>query len=390
MPASQDYERLVRVGPGTPMGNLLRRYWHPVGCSNLVTSKPRRIKLLGEELVLYRGESGKPALMELRCAHRNVALDYGRVEGDSIRCPYHGWLYDETGACVAQPCEAEPKIVPGMHLKGYRTEEVSGLIFAYVGPDPAPVLPLYDVLLMTEGEKQIRVSKTETNWVQGAENILDTSHFAWLHGYTFPFFSAKRLDAQFVTQDYGLEIHMAPEGSAAAEVVPYVFPYTNRFALPAAPGAPMMQCMVFRVPSDDTSHENYFVAFHPSATPLAEPPPPVGVRIESKTGEYKPMAADWWGIDLGDQDRMAIEQQGTITDRTKEHLARSDVGIVRMRRMLEDGMAAVEAGRDPLGVIRDPAKQFVEFNLQITNISQEEGNDTDYNVGLFKEELSTV
>ena len=97
----------ARVGPGTPMGDLLRRYWHPVGCSEYITNKPQRLKVLGEELVLYRGVSGEPVLMQLRCAHRSLALDYGRVEGDSLRCPYHGWLYDKSGRCVAQPAEPE-------------------------------------------------------------------------------------------------------------------------------------------------------------------------------------------------------------------------------------------------------------------------------------------
>src|SRR3974390_470445 len=139
----EENERLIKVGPGTPMGNLLRRYWHPVGCSALVTAKPQRVKVLGEELVLYRGASGKPVLMELRCAHRNVALDYGRVEGDSIRCPYHGWLYDRAGHCIAQPAEPEGSgYREKIRLAAYPTQEVSGLVFAYMGPKPAPVLPL--------------------------------------------------------------------------------------------------------------------------------------------------------------------------------------------------------------------------------------------------------
>ena len=100
MLTAEENELLTRIGPGTPMGEVLRRYWHPVGCSEWVTKKPQRIKVLGEELVLYRGESGRTALMQLRCAHRSVALDYRRVEGDCIRCPYHGWLYDATGQCL--------------------------------------------------------------------------------------------------------------------------------------------------------------------------------------------------------------------------------------------------------------------------------------------------
>ena len=119
------------------MGALLRRYWHPVGCSEFVTSKPQRVKVLGEELVLYRGASGTPALMQLRCAHRSLALDYGRVEGDSIRCAYHGWLYDQTGQCLAQPAEPEgSSFKEKIRLKSYQVQEVSGLVFGYMGPEP--------------------------------------------------------------------------------------------------------------------------------------------------------------------------------------------------------------------------------------------------------------
>ena len=97
MLSEEQNELLTRVGPGTSMGELLRHYWFPVGCYEWLTAKPQHLKLLGEELGLYRGADGKPGLMELRCAHRGVALDYGRVEGECLRCPYHGWFYDRSG-----------------------------------------------------------------------------------------------------------------------------------------------------------------------------------------------------------------------------------------------------------------------------------------------------
>src|ERR671933_1321470 len=145
MLSKEENERLTRVGPGTPMGELLRRYWWPVGCSDALAAKPQRVKLLGEELVLYRGADGTPALMELRCAHRGVALDYGRVEGECIRCPYHGWLYDPSGRCVEQPAEpAESTFKDRIRLRGYQAQEYGGLVFGYLGPAPAPLLPKYE------------------------------------------------------------------------------------------------------------------------------------------------------------------------------------------------------------------------------------------------------
>ncbi|HLI21683.1 MAG TPA: Rieske 2Fe-2S domain-containing protein, partial [Stellaceae bacterium] len=124
----EEHEMLTRVGAGTPLGEVLRRYWQPVGLSEQVTSKPQRMKTLGEELLLYRGASGKVVVTQLRCAHRSLALDYGRVEGDCIRCPYHGWLYDAQGQCLEQPAEPEGSgFKDKVRIKAYPTQEISGL-----------------------------------------------------------------------------------------------------------------------------------------------------------------------------------------------------------------------------------------------------------------------
>ena len=129
MLSREENELFTKVGPGTPMGELLRRYWHPVGCTATVTKKPQRVKVLGEELVLYRGETGKPVLMQLRCAHRSLALDYGRVEGDCLRCPYHGWLYDASGQCLEQPAEPEGSgFKDKIKLVAYPVQEFSGIV----------------------------------------------------------------------------------------------------------------------------------------------------------------------------------------------------------------------------------------------------------------------
>lgn len=364
MLTQEENERLTQVGPGTPMGNLLRRYWYPVGCSDLVTSKPQRVKILGEELVLYRGASG-PVLMQLRCAHRNVALDYGRVEGDAIRCPYHGWLYNKDGACIAQPAEPEADCYKAeFGLTSYPTEEACGMVFAYMGPQPVPVLPLYDVLRMRGGVTTIRAEKIQTNWLQATENILDVAHFSWLHGFTFPFFGAKRLDYQFERADYGIDMMLGVAGAPLNSVSPFVFPTINRFSLPAHPDSPPMQVIQYRVPCDDVSHLAFLVGFNVTKEQANGGHVISAVSLESKVGDYRPLEGDWWGIELGDQDRMAAEQQGTLTDRRHEHLVASDVGIVRMRRMFREAIDSVEAGEDPIGVVRDPAKREIDFQLR--------------------------
>lgn len=371
-------ERLTRVGPDTPMGNLLRRYWFPIACSALVTSKPQRVKLLGEELVLYRAESGKAVLMQLRCAHRRVALDHGRVEGDSIRCPYHGWLYGSDGQCLAQPTE-KTDTSGAIRIAAYKTEEISGLIFAYIGPDPAPLLPLYD-LLLAEGEKMVLGQQWDTNWFQSIENILDVAHFSWLHGYTFPRFAGKKPGHQFVKAEYGIDIEVSL-GEGAPDVTPYAFPAINRFTLPPAkPGGPLSDVLLFRTPSDDTSHKMYFLMCRPSETPDGNKYVH-GIEQHPKFGEYTELPNDWWGIDVNDQDRMVAEQAGVFVDRTKEHLVGTDAGIVQMRRLMRESMEIVEKGGDPIGIIRDPAKQKVHFRLHMGVSKDDRTADTDYTLG---------
>ena len=366
MLSQEENELLVRIGPGTPMGEVLRRYWHPVGVSQEVASKPQRLKILGEELVLYRGASGAPVLMQLRCAHRSLALDYGRVEGDALRCPYHGWLYDRAGQCLEQPAEPEGSAFKDkVRLKSYRVQEFSGLVFGYLGPDPAPFLPLYDVLRMEDGVKGIQIRNVNANWLNHVENIVDISHLAWLHGYAYPSYGAKKVTYHWERQDYGVDNVMAIEGKnddSDTHVSCYGFPTVNRFNVsPVKPGGAQVRTVLYRVPVDDSSTLLYFVRFYPSDKKSFS----VSRRMDPP-GQYQRLESDWWGIDVADQDRMAIEQQGVIADRANEHLGVSDGGIILMRKMMRDSLTAIAESKDPLCVIRDPAKQKVDFNQKAT------------------------
>jgi 5,5'-dehydrodivanillate O-demethylase oxygenase subunit len=366
---------LTRIGPGTPMGEMLRRYWHPVACSAQVTGKPLATKILGEELVVYRGASGSPVLMERRCAHRRLALDYGRVEGDSLRCPYHGWLYDRTGQCLAQPAEPEGSgFKEKVRLKSYAVQEFGGLVFGYLGPEPAPLLPLYDVLRMEDGTKGVQIRNINANWLNHVENIVDISHLAWLHGHSFPAYGAKKVTYRWDRQEYGLDNVMLVDGVRDEEthISCYAFPLVNRFNVPpVTPGGEQVRSLLYRVPVDDESTLLYFVRFTPGERRAL----PVNLRVD-KLGVYKQLDSDWWGIDNSDQDRMAIEQQGVVADRANEHLGASDGGIILMRRMLRESLAAIAAGKDPLCIIRDPAKQKVDFRQRslLMDERQAEGN----------------
>src|SRR5512132_1414485 len=170
-PQPTSMRELTEVGAGTPMGELLRRYWHPVGLAGDATEIPRAMRVLGEELVLFRDRQGRPGLVYARCAHRGTTLYYGRVEERGIRCCYHGWLYDVEGRCLEQPCEpAESTFKDRVFQPGYPCREYAGLVFAYMGPpERMPRLPQYD--LVEEGDGAITADGT--SYGLGGGEILD-------------------------------------------------------------------------------------------------------------------------------------------------------------------------------------------------------------------------
>jgi 5,5'-dehydrodivanillate O-demethylase len=365
MLSSEENALFTQVGPSTKMGEVLRRYWHPVGVSESLTSNPQRIRLLGEDLVLYRTTTGA-ALMELRCAHRRVALDFGRVEGDCIRCPYHGWLYDSNGQCLEQPAEPEgSSFKEKVRQKAYLVEEAGGLIFAYLGPAPAPLLPLYDTLLFEDGVKIVQLDTIEANWFQLVENIPDLAHLPWLHAGSFHVVTGRKITYNWEPTDYGFDNVMHIDGVDDIHRSCYSFPYTNRFTVrPEKPGGPPQHSLMFRVPTDDVTTAIFLVRTYPSAERE--------FRVKHKgsiRGIYQPDVTAWWGISPNDQDRMAVEQQDFICDRPSEHLAASDAGILKMRGMMRNALAAVAAGEDPPYLIRDPAKQALEYRAADTSLS---------------------
>jgi len=185
MLTQEENELLCHVGPGTPGGEYLRRYWQPVGLSTEVTpgSKPLQVRVLGEDLVLFRDNDGRPGLIELHCSHRLALLAYGRVEDGGLRCPFHGWLYDVNGHCLDQPAEPdESNMKYVVRHPAYPCQELGGLIFAYMGPsEKQPLLPNYDVLAREDGSRQAGYIRLASSYLQHAEGALDTVHFSYLH-----------------------------------------------------------------------------------------------------------------------------------------------------------------------------------------------------------------
>jgi len=177
-------EQLLHVGPGTPGGEYLRRYWWPIGLSKDVQpgGQPQPVRVMGEDLVLFRDDECRPGLLGVHCPHRLVSLAYGRAEDGGLRCPMHGWLYDVNGRCLEQPAEPEATFKDRIRQTAYPCQELGGLIFTYMGPqEKMPLLPHYEALVRTDGTRQATWYPIGGNYVQHVEGALDTVHGAYLH-----------------------------------------------------------------------------------------------------------------------------------------------------------------------------------------------------------------
>src|SRR5437763_937019 len=164
MLTQEEHERLGQVGPGTPMGDLLRRYWHPIAAAADLDADPvRPVRLLGETLILYRDAAGTIGLVAERCAHRGISLAYGIPQENGLRCAYHGWTYNAQGQVVDMPFE--PACLP-LKITAYPVEALGGVVWAYMGPQPAPLLPRWDVLVREDFNKEIRICELPCNWLQ--------------------------------------------------------------------------------------------------------------------------------------------------------------------------------------------------------------------------------
>jgi 5,5'-dehydrodivanillate O-demethylase len=376
MLSKKENETLARVGPGTPAGELLRRYWHPIAvAAELDGRPPRRVRILGEDLALYQGDGGYGLIAE-RCAHRGASLAYGRVEGDNIRCPYHGWMYARDGKCVEQPAEpGNSTYKDRVRQTAYPVQKVAGLLFAYMGPTPAPLLPAYDVLVRRDGERRIVVlPELDCNWLQPMENSVDPTHTHYLHGAGKgkPVHGERQAEIkkyEFEVFDYGImKKRLAANGDGELAVVnqhPLVFPNMLRQRHGRE------HYLQYRVPVDDTHtlfFEIYFLESKDRAAIDQPEDPPVTYAAAAKTpdGVYK-MEKVWM------QDYMAWETAGPIYERSREHLATADRGILLYRKMLRAEIDKVRRGKDPMGVMRDAAKNRLIAFHTITDSKREVG-----------------
>jgi nitrite reductase/ring-hydroxylating ferredoxin subunit len=362
---------LTQIGPGTPCGEFMRRYWQPVLASQNVTTRPQEIRILGEDLIVFRDRKGRPGLLYPRCMHRGTSLFYGKVEEEGIRCCYHGWLFDVQGHCLDQPCEPQG----GLHRDlarqpWYPVQERYGLVWAYMGP-PAkrPLLPRWDVLDdLQPGEVYIANDRswgttrdgsmpiTPYSWLHMNDNIMDPFHVQVLHT-TFsivqfvPSFAVMpKVEFEYIDNGVIYKAYRKlDDGREVDRVSTYLLP--NIMCVPNTQHEHGRgNSLAFVVPVDDSHCRIIGVRRTPDPENAYPPFLTNGKKWSEMTIEERQDFPNDFEAQAG---------QGPISLHSEEHLATSDKGIAMQRRMLTQQINLVAQGGDPLGTIFDEAKARV-------------------------------
>ena len=376
---------LTEVGPGTPMGELLRRYWLPVGLSADASNLPKAVRVLGQDLILFRDRQGRPGLVYTRCAHRGSSLLYGRIDEAGIRCCYHGWAFDVEGRCTDQPCEPQNGLRRDrIRQPWYPVQERYGLVFAYLGPpEKKPLLPSYPCLdTLGQGEKiytddhnigsgRYTPEPVPFNWLQHWENIQDPGHFMWLHYFhsgaqfgsrygemdTLDFQPWERMDQiTFRTTPRGVlseRVQTLPDGRTLRNITETVLPAVRGVSNPFGKPGPI-DTLGFMLPVDDT-HFRIFTVLRGQNDEFFQ-------RIGQMRGNAaSKLAADPAHFRRFPGDWEAQGSQGPITLHSEEHLATSDKGIVMLRRQLKQQLDALALGQDPINLAFEPGQEAVDL-----------------------------
>ena len=371
-PAPTYMKELAEVGPGTPMGELLRRYWHPIGMKADANETPRKIRVLGEDLILFRDKTGRPGLLYPHCAHRGTSLYYGKVEDAGIRCCYHGWLFDVQGHCLEQPCEpGGGKRADKARQPWYPVQELYGLLWAYMGPpDKKPTLPRYECLdVLDEGEFLEADDSSiggggpqiiPCNWLQHYENLVDPFHVVILHatfsGTQFVPQMAVMPDVSWETQPQSvrtISLRKLPDGKTLRRISEAGIPTLRVIPSPKLGRFGRVESLGWVLPIDDRSFRIYVVGRVREKGELSR----MRTRMNGKLWEEMTEAEH----QQYPNDVEAMVSQGVIAKHSEERLVSSDRGIAMLRRLLRDQLKAVEEGRDPAGVSFDPDAAPVQF-----------------------------
>ena len=369
---------LVHVGPRTPTGEWFRWYWLVVGTVQELRDIPVGVKVLGEELVLFRDLTGRIGLLGLHCPHRGSSLEYGDIEARGIRCPYHGWLFDTAGRCLEQPAEPkERQFHKKVNHLGYPVRELGGLIFAYLGPDQddPPPLPKYSPLIESSGQRHVEAIRYyDYNWLNFVENAVDPVHFTVLHrgdpsdgtwrSWFFDINDIPAFDA--VERDYGVtavsrkpgltpDTEFVDEKSVALPSILQIgdleFTHFHKPREALVEGSHIEHIM-FVTPNDDDHFMLFTVDSYTGAIPdffaelAATRPPPLTVEKKSyDQRKYMPFRGS-----VRHEDIMTQGTQGSI-DQRSEHLASSDRAVILLRKNILNAIETVRQGGRPKGVV---------------------------------------
>jgi 5,5'-dehydrodivanillate O-demethylase len=336
--------------------------------AELTPAEPTKVvRLLGETLVLFRDTTGRVGLLNDRCAHRGASLCYGRVEERGISCAYHGWLFDTDGTILETPPERNDAIINSVTQPAYPVRKYVGMYWAYLGPAPAPELPPYDTLVRRDGRRTLVIHPVlDCNWFQAMENSVDPAHLQILHQEfigrgrqpvnTTRGFTDDVKDYEFYITPYGI-MKKRTYMDGKIDEHPLVFPNILRQGYSTQ----------IRVPMDDTHTAHIHVMFVPnedgSLVDDAEDPPIEYLAPYKEPANALHPEARYTMRTVLAQDHMAWETQGPIADRTTEHLSYSDRGIAMFRKLTKEQIALVQAGQDPMGVVRDPSSPMIDTNI---------------------------
>ena len=397
MISAEQNELMTRAGPGTPGGRLLRNYWQPVALvEELEGKRPvRPVRLLGEDLVLFKDEAGRYGLLDRDCPHRGADLAYGRREDGGLRCAFHGWLFDLTGQCLQTPAEPEgSKLAQRVRQKSYPVVEKSGMLFAWLGEGKPSAFPAFDCFVAPGTHTFAFKGRLECNWLQALEVGIDPAHASYLHRFFEDEDTSDSYGKQFrgtsadssmpITKvlrdfdrpeisvdrtDYGMRLialRKLSEAHTHVRVTNLMFP--QAFVIPMSAEMTISQ---WHVPVDDRNC--YWYAIFTSFTGPVDKQAMRDQRLQLYTlPDYKPRvgkANDYgfnpdeqlkgtytgMGNDINVHDQWAVESPGPIQDRTREHLGTTDKGIIAYRKLLVEAIEKNAAGEKPLMVLDESA-----------------------------------
>ena len=355
----------------------MRRYWQPVAVSEQVTSRPEYVRILAEDLIIFRDKKGRPGLLYPRCMHRGTTLFYGKVSEEGIACCYHGWLFDVEGRCLRQPCEPDG----GRNLEvarqpWYPVEERYGLVFAYMGPlEKKPALPRYDILEDLGPDEEIRaylgafgatgdtsMAVAPYSWLHMNDNVMDPFHVYVLHstftGVQFAQQFALMPKVDFFTTENGVcysAKRTLDDGREYDRISSWIMPNIMSVPNPIDIQQVRSNMISWSLPIDDS---HFTMA---TASRVAKSAPS---GVFGGTGGFRFNGKLWHEMSLAEHqdtpgDYEAQAGQGPISLHSEEHLASSDRGVIMQRRMLKAQIKLVAEGGDPVGVTFDPQNGFV-------------------------------